>query len=77
MATVHHYTTAAFSRVNYMNPVPQVEGIHTSYQHYMVHGLALGFRICRVSASLSFCHGGPLLWWTQTKGMRHTESSQP
>jgi hypothetical protein len=32
----------------------------------LVHGLALGFRTGRVSTSLSFCHGGSLLWRTKT-----------
>jgi hypothetical protein len=33
----------------------------------LVHGLALGFRTGMVCASLSSCHGGPLLWQTQIR----------
>jgi hypothetical protein len=33
----------------------------------LVHGLALGFSTGMVCASLSSCHGGPLLWQTQIR----------
>jgi hypothetical protein len=36
----------------------------------LIHGLALGFRTGIVCASLSSCHGGPLLWQSQTSRTR-------
>jgi hypothetical protein len=43
----------------------------------LVHGLALGFRTGRVSASLSSCHGGPLLWQAQTSRICKRGTSRP